>query len=184
MKKKKHYIAKDIEVAPVDSSIWSEESLNTQISAYKKVFASGEIQKTYQSLVAIVQNLRTEFSRKYKGEFSVANVLHGYLDFTYFYLKNEYLNKKKLKYAIVFNHQQVHFELWLLGQTKDVQIRYWEKLKDVKWVNEEVMPEYSIFEITLLINPDFDNTKKLSESVCNAFDSLSREIINILEDYE
>jgi hypothetical protein len=162
----------------------SGKSLNTQISAYKKVFASGEIQKTYQSLVAIVQNLRTEFSKKYKGEFSIANVLHGYIDFTYFYLQNEYLKKNKLKFAIVLNHQQVHFELWLLGQTKDVQIRYWEKLKDVEWVNEEAMPEYSITEITLLANPDFDNTTKLSESICNEFESLSREIINTLEEYE
>jgi hypothetical protein len=110
----------------------SGNNLNARISAYKKVLASGEIQKTYQSLVAIVQNLRTEFSKKYKSEFSVANVLHGYIDFTYFYLQNEYLKTGKLKFAIVLNHQQVHFELWLLGQTKDVQIRYWEKLKDVE----------------------------------------------------
>jgi hypothetical protein len=162
----------------------SDKSLNTRISAYKRVFASGEIQKTYQSLVAIVQNLRTDFSKKYQGEFSVAKVLHGYIDFTYFYLQNEYLKKKKLKFAIVLNHQQVHFELWLLGQTKDVQIRYWEKLKDAEWVNEEAMPEYSIFEITLLANPDFDDTKKLSESIRNAFESLTREIINTLETYE
>jgi hypothetical protein len=31
MKKKKHYIAKDIEVAPVDSSKWSEESLGMPV---------------------------------------------------------------------------------------------------------------------------------------------------------
>jgi hypothetical protein len=162
----------------------SGNNLNARISAYKKVLASGEIQKTYQSLVAIVQNLRTEFSKKYKSEFSVASVLHGYIDFTYFYLQNEYLKTGKLKFAIVLNHQQVHFELWLLGQTKDVQIRYWEKLKDVEWVNEEAMPEFSIFEIPLLANPDFDNPKKLSESIHNAFRSLSREIINTLEAYE
>ncbi|MEJ2610805.1 MAG: hypothetical protein P8179_12160 [Candidatus Thiodiazotropha sp.] len=162
----------------------SGKTLNARISAYKNVFASGEIQKTYQSLVAIVQNLRAELSRKYKDEFSVANVLHGYIDFTYFYLQNEYLKKNKLKLAIVLNHQQVHFELWLLGQTKDVQIRYWKKLKDVEWVNEEEMPEYSIFEITLLATPDFDNTKKLNKSICSAFESLSREIINTLEEYK
>lgn len=162
----------------------SGKSLNDRISAYKKAFASGEIQKTYQSLVAIVQNLRTEFSKKYKGEFAVAKVLHGYIDFTYFYLHNEYLKKNKLKLAIVFNHHQVHFELWLLGQTKDVQTHYWERLKDVAWVNEEAMPEYSIFEITLLANPDFDDKKNLSESIHNAFESLSREVINTLKAYE
>jgi hypothetical protein len=162
----------------------SGKSLNTRIPAYKEAFASGEIQKTYQSLVGIVQNLRTEFSKKYKGEFSVANVLHGYIDFTYFYLQNDYLKKNKLKLAIVFNHQQAHFELWLLGQTKDVQIRYWEKLKGVKWVNPETMPEYSIFEVTLLANPGFDNDKRLSESIHNAFGPLSQEIFNTLEAYE
>jgi hypothetical protein len=162
----------------------SGKSLNTRISAYKEAFASGEIQKTYQSLVGIGQNLRTEFLKTYKGEFSVANVLHGYIDFTYFYLQNDYLKKSKLKLAIVLNHQQAHFELWLLGQTKDVQIRYWEKLKGVKWVNLETMPEYSIFEVTLLANPDFDNSKRLSESMLNAFGSLSQEIFNTLKAYE
>jgi len=51
-----------------------------------------------------------------------------------------------LKFAIVFNHHQAHFELWMLGQTKDVQIHFWEKLKGVEWVNPEKMPKYSIVE--------------------------------------
>lgn len=162
----------------------SDKSLNARISSYKKAFASGEIQETYQRLVGIVQNLRTEFSKKYKEEFSVASVLHGYIDLTYFYLQNVYLKKNKLKFAIVFNHQQVNFELWLLGQTKDVQIRYWEKLKGVEWVNPVAMPEYSIFEVTLLANPDFDNIKMLTESVHIAFCTLSQEVFNTLEAYE
>lgn len=162
----------------------SGKSINSRISAHKEAFVSGEIQKTYQSLVGIVQDLRTELSKTYKGEFSVANVLHGYIDFTYFYLQNDYLKKNKLKFAIVFNHRHAHFELWLLGQTKDVQIRYWEKLKGVKWANSEAMPEYSIFEITLLASPDFDNSKRLSESIHKAFGSLSQEIINTLKAYE
>lgn len=157
------------------------KSLNTRITAYKKAFSSGEIQETYQKLVGIVQNLRTEFSKEYKGEFSVANVLHGYIDFTYFYLQNDYLKENKLKLAIVLNHQHANFELWLLGQTKDVQIRYWEKLKGVKWVNEEVMPKYSVFDITLLAAPDFDNSTKLSESIHSQFEVLSQEIFNTLK---
>ncbi|MDO6775614.1 MULTISPECIES: DUF7000 family protein [unclassified Shewanella] len=162
----------------------SDKSLNARISSYKKALASGEIQETYQRLVGIVQNLRTEFSKKYKGEFSVASVLHGYIDVTYFYLQNDYLKRNKLKFAIVFNHQQAHFELWLLGQTKDVQIRYWEKLKGVPWVNHEAMPEYSIFEVTLLADPDFDNITGLSESVNIAFGALSQEIFSTLEAHE
>ena len=110
--------------------------------------------------------------------------MHGYIDFTYFYLQNDYLKDHKLKLAIVFNHQKARFELWLLGQTKDVQIRYWEKLQGVPWVNPEAMPEYSIFEVTLLDNPDFDNITGLSKSVHSAFGALSEEIFSTLKAYE
>ncbi|PHS62469.1 MAG: hypothetical protein COB09_14635 [Thalassobium sp.] len=159
----------------------SDKRLSTRISAYKEVLASGEIQKTYQDLVGIFQSLRTEFSKRYQGEFTVANVLHGYLDFTYFYLQNDFLKKRQLKLAIVLNHRQAHFELWLLGQTKDVQIRYWEMLKGVKWVNPEIMPEYSVFDLVLLAHPDFDDAKQLSESVHRAFGLLWLEIFNTLK---
>nr|WP_314858121.1 hypothetical protein [uncultured Undibacterium sp.] len=162
----------------------SGKSLNARISAYKDAFASGEIQKTYQNLVGIVQNLRTDFSKTYTGEYSVANVLHGYIDFTYFYLQNDYLKKHKLKLAIVLNHHQVHFELWLLGQTKDVQIAYWEKLKGTKWVNENIMPEWSILEIVMLAKPDFDDAEKLSESIHSSFRVLSKDIFDTLTAYK
>ncbi|MEX0738970.1 MAG: hypothetical protein WD071_06490 [Pseudohongiella sp.] len=162
----------------------SGNNLNARVSIYKEVLASGEIQEIYQNLVGIVQGLRTEFSKKYNDEFSVANVLHGYIDYTYFYLQNDYLKRNKLKFAIVFNHQQAHFELWLLGQTKDVQIRYWGKLKGVAWINPEEMPEYSIFEVTLLAKPDFDNITELFESIHSVFGALSQEIFNTLKAYE
>lgn len=159
-------------------------SLNARIPAYKTAFSSGELQKTYQDLVGIVQDLRTEFSKKYISEFSIANVLHGYIDFTYFYLQNDYLKKRKLKLAIVFNHKNADFELWLLGQTKEVQLFYWKKLREVKWVNQVAMPEYSIFEVPLLLTPDFDNSTKLSESIHSQFETLSKEIFNTLAAYE
>lgn len=158
--------------------------MNSRIAAYKKVLASGEIQETYHNLVGVVQTLRTEFARTYSGEFAVAGILHGYIDFTYFYLQNAYLKKNKLKLAIVLNHQHVKFELWLLGQTKDVQIRYWETLKDVDWVNEDVMPKFSIFEMELLAEPDFDNMELLSESIHKAFQNLSNEVFDTLNAYE
>ena len=156
-------------------------TLNARIPAYKKAFASGEIQKTYQELVGLVQSLRTEFYKGYQGEFSVATVMHGYIDFTYFYLQNDDLKKRKLKLAIVFNHHQAHFELWLLGQTKDVQRAYWQKLKATKWVNKDTMPEYSIFEIVMLADPDFDDTSKLSESLHRSFDVLIKDIFKTLK---
>ncbi len=157
------------------------QSLNARIPAYKNAFSSGELQRTYQDLVGVVQNLRTEISKRYETEFSVAAILHGYIDFTYFYLQNEYLKRKKLKLALVFNHHNVSFELWLLGQTKDVQIQYWNKLRGAKWVNPEAMPAYSVFEAPLLVAPDFDDAVKLTETVCSQFELLLQEILELLE---
>ncbi len=162
----------------------SDKSLNTRIPAYKEAFASGEIQKTYQSLVGIVQHLRTDFSKTYISEYSVANLLHGYIDFTYFYLQNDYLKKHKLKLALVFSHHHARFELWLLGQTKDVQTAFWEKLQGTKWVDENKMPEWSIFEVVLLATPDFDDLEKLSTTVHGAFRALSKDIVELLKAYE
>ena len=159
-------------------------SLNSLIPAYREVLANGDFQATYQSLVGIVQELRTGFSKKYRGAFTAGNVLHGYIDVTYFYLQNEYLKKNKLKFAIVLNHQEANFELWLLGQTKDVQASYWRKLKHLKWVDEHSMPKYSVFEITLLDDPDFDHTGRLFETIRHKFESLSREILETLESNE
>jgi len=155
----------------------------SRISAYKKALASGEIQQTYQTLVGAVQGLRTDFAKTYGDDFTVAHILHGYIDVTYFYLQNAYLKKKKLKFAIVLNHQHVAFELWLLGQTKDVQTRYWESLKDLDWVNENAMPKYSIAELQLLADPDFDDLERLSESIRAAFEDRSKEIIDNLKTY-
>ena len=162
----------------------SSKKLNILVSAYKELLASGEVQTTYQSLVGIAQSLRTTFSKKYKGDYTVANVLHGYIDFTYFYLQNNYLKKHKLKFAVVLNHQHANFELWLLGQTKDIQAKYWETLKDTNWVDEHAMPEYAIFEVPLLSEPDFDDTVQLQDAIHSEFESLSQEILKMLEAHE
>ncbi len=162
----------------------SDKSLNSRVSAYKAAFASGELQKTYQDFVGIIQNLRTDFSKKYAGEYTIASLLHGYIDYTYFYLQNDYLKRHKLKFAIVFNHHHVHFELWLLGQTKDVQIAYWEKLQATTWVRQDEMPAWSIFEVVMLAKPDFDDVEKLTVSIQNSYEVLSNQIFDTLMAYE
>ncbi len=156
-------------------------SLNELVSEYKKVLASGNVQTAYQSLVVLVQGLRTEFSKTFRDEYKFANVLHGYIDFTYFYLQNEFLKQRRLKLAIVLNHKHANFELRLLGQTKKVQVEYWQRLQAFKWVNTHEMPEYSIFETTLLDAPDFDNRPQLFEAIVANFELLSVRVFSELE---
>lgn len=162
----------------------SAKSLNSRLPAYQAAFANGELQQTYQALVGVVQNLRTGFAKKYQGEYSVASVLHGYIDFTYFYLQNESLKQRKLKLAIVFKHKEVKFELWLLGQTKEVQVHYWKTLSREKWLNQETMPEYAIFEVPLSLTPDFDKPAQLSAAIHQRFEALSAEIFTMLATYD
>lgn len=162
----------------------STRSLNSLVDEYKGALANGNIQTAYQSLVAIVQGLRTEFSKKYRGEYKTANVLHGYIDYTYFYLQNEFLKQRKLKLAVVLNHKHANFELWLLGQTKEVQVDYWHRLKALEWVNAEEMPEYSIFEIELLATPDFDNRDQLFAAIRSSFELFSARIFRELRALE
>ncbi len=161
----------------------SDKNMNQLVSSYKEVLTDGEFQMTYQYLVSIIQNLRTMFLKEYKGTYTVSSVLHGYIDVTYFYLQNDLLKKSKLKLALVLNHQKAEFEIWLVAQTKEIQINYWQKMKNEKWVDSQNMPQYSIFERTLLENPDFNNKSKLVDIIRYRYEDVSNEIFEVLEAY-
>ena len=142
-----------------------KKDLNYFVSAYKELLKSGEIQVAYAELVKYVQKLKTTFSKDLGDSYSFGNVFQGYMDYTYFYLSNDFLKSKKLKLGLVFNHKDMRFEAWLLGQTKDVQEKYWKLLKNTKWINGSELPQYSIFEVTLVDNPDFNDLSALTENI-------------------
>jgi len=104
------------------------KDLNGYVSIYKDLLKTGEVQMAYAQLVKYVQKLKTQLAKDLINDFSVGNIFQGYMDYTYFYLTNSYLQRKKLKLAIVFNHEKANFQVWLLGQTKDVQEKYWNLL--------------------------------------------------------
>ena len=153
-----------------------KKNLNYFVSAYKELLKNGEVQVAYAELVKYVQKLKTAFSKDLGDTYSVGNVFQGYMDYTYFYLSNDFLKDKKLKLGLVFNHNHVRFEAWLLGQTKDVQEKYWKLLKNTKWINGSEMPQYSIFEVRLVDNPDFDDLDTLTESIKNKLVSVAEDI--------
>ena len=153
-----------------------KKNLNYFVSAYKEVLKNGDVQVAYAELVKYVQKLKTTFSKDLGDTYSVGNVFQGYMDYTYFYLSNDFLKDKKLKLGLVFNHNHVRFEAWLLGQTKDIQEKYWELLKNTKWINGSEMPQYSIFEVILVDNPDFDDLDTLTENIKNKLISVAKDI--------
>ena len=127
-------------------------------------------------------NLRTTFIKRLSDKYSFSGILHGYMDYTYFYYSNDFLKTKKLKLGLVLNHLEMRFEVWLLGNTKPIQKKYWELSKNTKWNNNKnEMSEYSILEAILVEKPDFNNLDKLTEQIETKMIKASEEILDYLK---
>lgn len=158
------------------------ENLNKYVAIYKEQLDKGEILVAYSELVKFVMKLRTVFLKRLSDKYSFSGILHGYMDYTYFYYSNDFLKTKKLKLGLVLNHLEMRFEVWLLGNTKPVQKKYWELSKNTKWNKDRnAMPEYSILETTLVKNPDFNDLDKLVEKIEVNLITSSDEILNFIK---
>lgn len=158
------------------------EDLNKYISVYKEQLEKGDILIAYNVLVKFVMKLRNNFINNLSDQYSFAGILHGYMDYTYFYYSNDYLKHKKLKLGLVLNHLDMRFEVWLLGNTISNQKKYWELLKTTTWNKDRTeMPKYSILETTLVENPDFNNLNALSEQIETNMIKVSDEILDYLK---
>ena len=158
------------------------KNLNKYVSIYQEQLKKGDILIAYNELVKFVMNLRTEFIKTQSDKYSFAGILHGYLDYTYFYYSNDFLKRKKLKFGLVLNHVEMRFEVWLLGSTKPIQQKYWELSRNTKWNKDKTeMPKYSILESIIMEKPDFDNLDKLTEQIEIKMISASDEILDYLK---
>ena len=158
------------------------KNLNDIVAVYHKELQKGDILVAYNELVKFVMNTRTELVKKLGHQFSFAKVLHGYMDYTYFYYTNNFLKSKKLKLGFVLNHVDMRFEVWLLGNTIPVQKEYWNLLKSTKWnKNKTEMPQYSALEAVIIDNPDFNNLALLSKNIHKNIVQVTEEILNLLK---
>ncbi|MGB1270043.1 MAG: DUF7000 family protein [Flavobacteriaceae bacterium] len=158
------------------------EDLNKYVLIYKEQLEKGDILIAYNELVKFVMRLRTDLIKNVSDQYSFSGILHGYMDYTYFYYSNEYLKRKKLKFGLVLNHLDMRFEVWLLGNTIANQKNYWELLKTTKWnTDKTVMPKYSILETTLVENPDFNNLDALTSQIETNMIKVSDDILDYLK---
>ena len=158
------------------------ENLNKYVAVYKEQLDKEDILVAYNELVKFVMNLRTTFIKRLSDKYSFSGILHGYMDYTYFYYSNDFLKTKKLKLGLVLNHLEMRFEVWLLGNTKPIQKKYWELSKNTKWNNNKnEMSEYSILEAILVEKPDFNNLDKLTEQIETKMIKASEEILDYLK---
>lgn len=155
------------------------KNLNHYVAIYKEQLIKGDILIAYTELVKFVMKIRVDYIKNLSEYYSFSGMLHGYMDYTYFYYSNEFLKKKKLKLGLVLNHLEMRFEIWLLGSTIAIQKKYWDLLKDSKWNKDKIeMPKYSILEVIIENDPNFDELALLSQNIEHKLIEVSDEIIN------
>lgn len=155
------------------------KNLNHYVAIYKEQLDKGDILIAYNQLVKFVMELRVDFIKNFSEQYSFTGILHGYMDYTYFYYSNEFLKTKKLKLGLVLNHLEMRFEIWLLGNTISIQKRYWNLLRESEWnKDKKKMPKYSILEVVIGDEPDFDNLRLLSEKIERLTIEESDKIVN------
>lgn len=161
------------------------ESLNKYIDEYRKQMEKGDIKKAYRGLMQYIMNLRIYFKKKYPDYIVSGSVYYGYMDMTYFSFSPVVLRDKKLKVAIVFIHDEIKFEVWLAGNNKQVQTKYWELFKEGDWkkyrIPSTTQGVYSIIESTLVDNPDFNNLDALTQQIEKGVLEFIENIRNFLD---
>lgn len=155
-----------------------KDDIQKSLEIYKEQLSNGFIQTAYIALTKYVAELKGKFPQNY----STSNIGLGYLDYTYFYFTNDYVKNKNLKFALVLNHEKMQFELWLCARKADIQKRYWSLLKDSKWnKNVEVMPKYSVLEVIIETQIDFNAKEKMTTNIIDSAVSTALEIENCLQ---
>jgi hypothetical protein len=160
-------------------------NLNDIIAVYHKELRKGDILIAYNELVKFVMNTRTKMLKELDEQYTFAKILHGYMDYTYFYYTNDFLKSKKLKLGFVLNHLEMRFEIWLLGNTIPVQKEYWNLLKSTTWNNGRTeLPQYFILQAVIIDKPDFNNLEQLSLNIHQNMVKITDEIIELLKNAE
>lgn len=158
-----------------------KKDIQKSIEIYKEQLDNGYIQVAYLALTKYVAELKSNFPKEYR----TGNISFGYLDYTYFSFFNTFLRDQKLRFEVVLNHRKMQIELWLMGQNANVQKKYWEILKKSKWNSDRnKMPRYSVLEVVLENQIDFNNKKRMTENIITQPLSLSQEIQQYLKRVE
>lgn len=158
------------------------KNLSNYIAVYKKELEKEDIQKAYEGLVKFVMALKSHFSKDLSDEFFFGNTSLGYMDFTYFPFSNDFLREQKLRFGIVLNHKKVRFELWLMGRNSEIQKKYWDLLKVSQWNKDQAtMPKYSVMEVVLVENPDFNELDMLASKIKKEAILFTQDIIDYIK---
>lgn len=139
------------------------DDINILINTYKEQLEKGHIQKAFQYILQVIMEFKNDFQKAYPEYNTAAQMQYGQLDMTYFTFSPPELKAEKLKLALVFDHQNFQFEMWLVGQNKNIQKRYWTMFKDSDWNVYPLTdnPKHAIIQFILLQDPIFQKSEAL-----------------------
>ncbi|MEO0725901.1 MAG: hypothetical protein AAFZ63_15265 [Bacteroidota bacterium] len=136
------------------------------LAAYQAAMQQ-QVPHVFRGLMDFMLRFRMRLLAHYPSGYAVSHLSPGYLDFSYFAFTPETVRQQKLKVAVVFNHQELRFEIWLCGQNKGVQKEFWTIFKESDWdkANLAPTPQRSVLEEILVVVPDFSNEDELFKSL-------------------
>ena len=118
---------------------------------------------------SFMKTLRSHFNKYYFEDYYTGSIYNDENTITYFPFTPKELKEQKLKIAIVYNYQKLRFEIWLAGQNKQIQKKYWEIFKDSNWdkyhVPQTISDGFSIVDDILIEKPNFDNFDNLLDQL-------------------
>jgi hypothetical protein len=139
----------------------------------------------YKDLISFMKHLRSYFIKTYPLDYVTGSLYSAENSITYFSFTPKSLKEQKLKIAIVFNHQNLRFEVWLTGQNKQIQKKYWEEFKNSDWnkyhIPTDIDKGFSIVDNVLIETPDFKERKRLTEQIESKTMEFINEMIEVFE---
>lgn len=159
-------------------------SLGDCVKEYAIQLSKGQIQTAYRGIMTFMSGLRSYLEHKY-SHFAAGALYCGYMDMTYFALTPFSLKDRRLKVAIVYLHEECRFELWLSGNSRQIQAECIRMLshRDLgRYVLSRIQPGVdSIIASSIVELPDFNHPDELKRQIEVKTLEFAEEMIRILD---
>ena len=158
-------------------------SLQQAVARYTSALSDGEFQRAYKGILSYMAALQAALTARFPA-CATGALYQGYLDMTYFALTPPALRDKKLKIALVYLHAEHRFELWLAANNRALQAETAQKLAAVplgKYRLTNPAPGVdAIIETVATGEPDFDRLDALTETLAQAFEAFSNDLLTLV----
>jgi len=155
---------------------------------YKQQLEKGLIQQAYRGLMDYFSALRAYFQKNFPDYEISGYIYSGYMDMTYFAVIPASLKQRKLKVAIVFLHEAFRFEVWLSGYNRQVQVKYWQLIRESGWNKYRLVANPlkadAVIEQTIMEFPDFSDQVALTRQIEHETMAFIKNIEEFFRDYD